>query len=131
MRYLSGDQILIIHSLLIEEAGGLHGVRDNHLLQSIIHKPQGVFGGKELYKGVFVKAAIYFESLASYHVFIDGNKRTAFTVAARFLEINGYKLEASGKTIETFVVTAVVEKWEIKDITAWLRKHTRKFEKRK
>ena len=30
------------------------------------------------------------------HPFIDGNKRTGFVVAIAFLQINGWRLEASG-----------------------------------
>ncbi len=42
---------------------------------------------------LFELAAAYGYSLAKNHPFIDGNKRTAFTVMATFLLINNYLLE--------------------------------------
>jgi len=92
MRYLTGDEILVIHSEIIEETGGTHGIRDVNLFLSLLERPKMGFGGKPLYSDVFQKAAAYLESLAKFHVFIDGNKRTAFAAASRFLFLNEYNL---------------------------------------
>ncbi|MDO8183881.1 MAG: type II toxin-antitoxin system death-on-curing family toxin [bacterium] len=127
MRYLTGEELLIIHSLIIEETGGSHGVRDVSLLASIIAKPKMQFGGKDLYPGVFTKAAVIFESIASYHVFIDGNKRTAIITAARFLNLNGYNLHLDNKTLEDFTLQAVVEKLSIEVIAIWFKKKAKKI----
>ena len=52
---------------------------------------------------IFNLAASYSYGLALNHPFIDGNKRTALTVAAIFLEINGYSLSAKEtETVVTF-----------------------------
>ncbi|MBI3305432.1 type II toxin-antitoxin system death-on-curing family toxin [Candidatus Parcubacteria bacterium] len=77
MNYLTGEEILAIHSEIIDQTGGLHGVRDAGLLASILERPKTAFGGKEMHRGLFKKAAVYMEGLARYHVFTDGNKRTA------------------------------------------------------
>ena len=126
MRYLTENDILIMHARLIEETGGSHGVREVPLLQSIIHRPQGVFGGKELFVGVFLKAAVYLEAIAQYHVFVDGNKRTAITTAARFLALNGYELSATNSEVKSYVLRVVEEKIEPHDIAAWLKWHSKK-----
>ena len=120
MKYLSEKDILVIHARIIDEVGGSHGVRDFGLLQSIVHKPQTRVFGKDLYPNVFIKAAVYLESIASYHIFIDGNKRTSITVASRFLYQNGYKLTVKEGEIEPFVLKVVVEKLSIKEIAHWL-----------
>lgn len=74
MRYLSGEDVLAIHHYILETTGGSHGVRDVGLFLSILEKQkQGVFG-KELYAGVFTKAAALFEAFVNFHVFVDGNK---------------------------------------------------------
>jgi death-on-curing protein len=125
MQYLTGEEILVIHAAIIDATGGSHGVRDTGLLRSIIERPKMQFGGKELYRGVFKKAAVYFEAIAHYHVFVDGNKRTAIAAAARFLSRNGYELAVENKTMEQFVLNAVVKKCDLDTIASWLRVHSR------
>lgn len=126
MHYLSGEEVLIIHARIIDETGGAHGVRDNHLLGSIVGRPKMQFGGNDLYPTVFDKAAVYFESCARHHVFIDGNKRTAIALAARFLYINGYELKIANPLLEKFVLGAVVKKYDLSIIASWLKKHSKK-----
>lgn len=48
MKRLSKEQILMLHSQLIEQTGGTAGVRDFNLLESAIETPFQVFGGEEL-----------------------------------------------------------------------------------
>lgn len=115
-----------MHSRVIEETGGSHGLRDSGLLLSIAERPKSAFGGKEFYKDMFAKAAVYLSSLVQYHVFVDGNKRTALIAAARFLHQNGYELRAGNKGIEGFVIRVAVEKPDIEEIAAWLKKHSKK-----
>lgn len=131
MRYLSGEEILVIHSELIDVTGGAHSVRDVGLLLSLVERPRTGFGGKELYRGIHVKAAVYFESLAHYHVFIDSNKRTAVTAAARFLFLNGYELTATNKEVEHFTLKVVVKKLSVEDIAMWLKRYSRKLRAKK
>ena len=52
MKRLSKEQILMLHSQLIEQTGGTAGVRDFNLLESAIETPFQVFGGEELYEMV-------------------------------------------------------------------------------
>lgn len=129
MRYLTGEEILFIHAQIIDETGGMHGVRDVNLFSSLAERPKMQFGGKELYPRVFNKAAAYFESCAYHHVFIDGNKRTAIAVAMRFLFLNGLELKISNEEMEWFTLTAVERKYELKTITDWLEKHSVKLKK--
>ena len=81
MRYLAGEDILEIHNEIIEKTGGAHGIRDVGLFLSVIERPKARYGGEELYPDAFHKAAAYFDSFAKHHVFLDGNKRTAFAAA--------------------------------------------------
>lgn len=124
MKYLTAEDILVIHALIIDETGGSHGVRDVGLLASLTERPKAKFGGKEQYKGVFNKAAVYLDSVARYHVFVDGNKRTAIAASARFLFLNGYELVATNKEVERFVLRAVMKQPEIKDIASWFKSHS-------
>ena len=115
-----------MHSRVVEETGGSHGVRDTGLLLSIAERPKSAFGGTEFYKDVFAKAAVYLASLVQYHVFVDGNKRTALITAARFLHLNGYELTVTNKALEDFVVRVAVEKTEINEIAQWLKRGAKK-----
>lgn len=127
MRYLTGEEILIIHSEIIDKTGGSHGIRDTGLLLSIIEKPRATFGGEELYKGIFIKAAAYLESLAKYHIFIDGNKRIGLAASARFLFLNGFELTATNEEAENFVLDVVVKKLDLEIIAVWFKKHSEKL----
>lgn len=121
MKYLTPQDILIIHARIISETGGVHGIRDVSLLSSLSERPKAKFYGKILYADVFAKAAIYLESLACYHVFIDGNKRTALVACARFLHLNGFDLEVSNKAAEKFMIRAATRKLAIERIGQWLK----------
>ena len=129
MKYLKEEEILVIHSEIIDETGGLHGVRDVGLLMSVVNKPKLEFSGQEAYRGIFAKAAVYLESIASYHIFIDGNKRTAIVVAARFLYLNGFELIANNKEVEDFVLKVIIKKLDLDVIAAWFKKYSRKIKR--
>ena len=127
MRYLTGEEILIIHSEIIDKTGGSHGIRDTGLLLSIIERPKTAFDGEELYKGIFIKAAVYLESLARYHIFIDGNKRIGLAASGRFLFLNGFELTATNEEAENFVLGVVVKKLDLETIAAWFKKYSKKI----
>ena len=127
MNYLSAEDILVIHARIIDETGGSHGIRDLHRLASIAERPKMQFGGRELYPTLFDKAAAYFESAAMDHPFIDGNKRTAVAIAARFLFLNGCELHTSSRVLEQFVLRAVVKKYSIHEVAKWLEAHSKKI----
>lgn len=126
-QYLAAEEILVIHSEIIDATGGSHGLRDSGLLSSVTERPKATFKGKELYRGIFTKAAVYMESFARFHVFIDGNKRTAITSAARFLSKNGYELYADNSEVGAFTLKAATGEAELGDIALWLEKHSQKI----
>lgn len=57
MKRLSKEQVLMLHSQLIQQTGGCDGVRDYTLLDSALETPFQSFGGSELYPTIQVKAA--------------------------------------------------------------------------
>jgi death-on-curing protein len=77
------------HRLLIEEFGGLHGIRDKGLLESAVLRPQNGY-----YGNLIEEATALMESLANNHAFIDGNKRViSFVMTDAMLRANGYFLD--------------------------------------
>lgn len=124
MKYLSAEQVLFMHSRLIDTTGGAHGVRDLGLLRSAVERPKATFEGKDLYKDVFYKAAALMESLTNNHPFIDGNKRTAITGSALFLRYNGFLLNTTQKKMETFTLHMATHKVSFKNAVEWFRKNS-------
>jgi death on curing protein len=124
MKYLLPEQVLFIHSRLIDETGGSHGIRDLGLLQSAVARPRATFGGKELYHDIFQKAAAMMESLIKNHPFIDGNKRTAITSAAVFLQRNGYFLETTQEEVEQITIKVATDEISIQDVVKWFKKYS-------
>ena len=93
---LSIEAVLFIHELIIEDAGGVQGIRDFTLLHSGLERCRASFGGEDLYPELFDKAGALLHSLVMNHAFLDGNKRTAYAVMVRFLNTNGYEMQVDG-----------------------------------
>jgi death-on-curing protein len=87
------ELVQAVHQTLLADHGGLPGIRDQALLDSALARPlqRAAYDDQS---SVFELAAAYSYGLARNHPFIDGNKRVALTVAAVFLELNGYSLNA-------------------------------------
>jgi death on curing protein len=86
--HLTVDIVKEIHKAVIDEFGGLHGVRDEALLSSAVAAPQATFGGRSPYADVIEVAAAYLFYLCRNHAFNDGNKRAAMASAIAFLRAN-------------------------------------------
>ena len=99
MQFLSLDEAIEIHSVLIRRFGGPEGIRDLGLLESALYRPQTGY-----YKSLNEMAAALFESLIKNHPFIDGNKRVAFFATDVFLRMNGYKLQVEAKAAHSFLM---------------------------
>ncbi len=121
--YLSVAEVLAIHHLQIEEYGGVHGVRDNGLLESAVFRPQSGY-----YNDIQEEAAALMESLANNHPFLDGNKRTAFASVHTFLLINGHDLKVEPLSAYRFISRALANnEFRFSLIVAWLMKHVVQF----
>ena len=126
MRYLSAEEILALHDLLIKQIGGSLGVREENLLRSIAERPKASFGGQEQFPSLFLKAAAYLEAIATYHVFVDGNKRTSAMVAEVFLRANGYEISTFKiEEGEAFIIAAAQRQKTLEEIAAWLEQNSK------
>jgi len=127
MRYLTAEEMLVLHALVIDGYGGSHGVRDVALLESIVHKPRAAFGGKDLYPTFCGKAAAFCEAIVNFHVFVDGNKRTALIATARFLVMNGYELTATNKEAEFIILNVATKETDVESLALWIKKHSKRI----
>ncbi|WP_026554395.1 type II toxin-antitoxin system death-on-curing family toxin [Arthrobacter sp. 35W] len=77
-------------ALQVVDRYGFH-IRDIGLLASALARPATTVMGVEAYPQLPMKAAALLESVARFHPLIDGNKRTAWTLMALMLWINGHR----------------------------------------
>ena len=118
--YITLDEALRIHDVLIHEFGGATGVRDMGLLESALLRPQTGY-----YSDLIEEAAALWESLAMNHPFVDGNKRVAYAVLELFLQSNGIDISPDNETIEAFVYHHLEAGTFRKDVLdPWLRQNT-------
>ncbi|WP_349688165.1 type II toxin-antitoxin system death-on-curing family toxin [Acidaminococcus sp. DS4831] len=92
MIVLSKNQIIKLHSQLIQETGGTDGIRDEGLLESVLAAPFQSFSGTDIYPSLQQKAARLGYGLVKKHAFIDGNKRIGAHVMLVFLALNKIEL---------------------------------------
>lgn len=116
--------MLFIHFRIIQETGGIHGIRDMGSLQSAIARPQASFNGNDAYTAIFLKTAVLFESLIKNHPFADGNKRTAIASADMFLRQNGFRTETSQEELVSFAMKIAAEKVNIEYIQNWFKQNS-------
>ena len=124
MNWLSIEDIYDIHQIIIKRAGTKASVRDFMLLHSASERPKASYNGLYLYPTIFLKAAALLYSLCMNHPFTDGNKRTAYSSAHRFLWLNGYHLSATMIEVVTFMVNVDNQKPEVREISSWLKSHS-------
>lgn len=131
MQYLTAEDVLRIHSAIIDETGGSHGVRDHGALSSLEHLPRQKAFGKELYPTVFLKAAIYVRNIIFSHPFIDGNKRTAMAATDVFLQLNGSHMTVATGGVEAFALSVIAKHLDLQAIAEWLKKNSKKVSRKK
>lgn len=99
MKMLNREQVIKIHSMLIDQTGGIDGIKDEGLLESALSAPFQTFDGEYIYKTTKAKAAKLGYFLIKNHPFVDGNKRIGILVMLAFLEINGIEIECTDKEL--------------------------------
>src|SRR3989344_6231585 len=127
LKYLSEEDILIIHSRVIDRVGGLHGIRDRNAIQSVVGQPRQNVFEKELYATLFLKAAVYARNIIAHHPFLDGNKRTGVTTASVFLEENGHTINAMEGEFYSLAIRIAEDKLEYEEIAEWFESHAMKI----
>lgn len=123
MKKLSKEQILMLHSQLIQQTGGSDGIRDENLLESALETPFQSFGGQELYPTVQSKAARLGYGLIKNHSFIDGNKRIGTHAMLVFLAINGIDLSYTQKELYKTILDVAAGKQKYENLLEWILKH--------
>ncbi|MBQ3443989.1 MAG: type II toxin-antitoxin system death-on-curing family toxin [Selenomonadaceae bacterium] len=93
MIYLTQNQVLKLHDKIINEFGGIHGIRNEAALQSALANPLQTFAGLDLYPSVIDKAVQLCFGIIKNHPFLDGNKRLGLHLMLILIHINGLKID--------------------------------------
>jgi len=121
---ISVTEIQQIHDILIDNFGGIKGIRDVSSLESAITRPFQSFESNELYSTVIEKGAAIIESLLINHPFIDGNKRTGYVILRLFLLKNNLDIIASQEEKYQFVINIAAGNTRFIEIVEWLKANT-------
>lgn len=118
VQFLTLDEVLEIHAVLIQKFGGPVGVRDLGLLESALYRPRSGY-----YDDLVDMAAAQFESLIKNHPFVDGNKRVAFFATDIFLRLNGYRFQLEAKAAHQFLMELFdTSHCDLEHLRPWIRK---------
>jgi death-on-curing protein len=123
MRYLTLNELLQLHRLIVEQSGGSAGIHSMGALESALAQPHMTFGGEDLYLTIVEKAAALGFSLIRDHPFVDGNKRAGHAAMEVFLILNGHEIDASVDEQEQVILQLASGELERKAFTEWLHVH--------
>ena len=115
-----------MHSDLIQEFGGSHGLRDAGLLESAVARPAQLLHYVPD-SGVGEVAAVLAWGLMKNHAFVDGNKRIGLAGLVTFLRWNGCRLACSELEETAMVLRAAASEISEEEWTAWVVRTVREL----
>jgi death-on-curing protein len=122
--WLTREECVALHEMMLSRYGGSEGLRDDNLLESALAKPRQLFTyGKPAMSDL---AASYVFGVVKNHPFIDGNKRTGFMLGAGFLERNGWEFHASEAEAAVRTLALAAGEMSQKEFAAWLKENSRR-----
>jgi len=125
MRFPTVEQVVSVHSVMLEQhGGGCPGLRDRNALDACVSRLTSGFGDTEVFPSLWTKAAALAHGIVASHPFLDGNKRTAYAMAAVVLFLNGYDLIASAGDAEETIVALALHEVSLEQLAEWLREHS-------
>lgn len=90
MKNLTKHEIIKIHEIIQKYSKTTPGIKNEGLLEAVVERPDQILYGTEVFPDIYSKAASLFEGIARWHMFIDGNKRTALMATQIYLQKNDY-----------------------------------------
>jgi death on curing protein len=122
--WLTTEECLALHDMMLSQYGGIAGVRDENLLESALAKPRQLFAyGKP---NMAEMAAAYAAGIVKNHPFLDGNKRTGFMLGAGFLERNGFEFHATEVDAALHTLALAAGKMSEAVYATWLKANSKR-----
>jgi death-on-curing protein len=122
-KFIGVEAAFAIHHDQIGTFGGLHGIRDQGLLESALGQAQQTYAYT---KDLFEAAAQYGVSLAKNHPFLDGNKRTAADCMLTFLVLNGFEPTLTPAQLFEWMLQVAVGELDRAGLAKLLRANSRR-----
>lgn len=109
---ITEDIIRSIHTQLENRFPNmLKGVEKEGLISALIQKQnQSLFGSDNLYPDIYLKAAVLMEGLIRWHIFTDGNKRTALMSTFIYLYGNKHYLAIPIDSVRFLIRVVTIDK---------------------
>ena len=85
-QYIDAIHAVAVHDWIIDNTGGLAGIKDLGQLESVLQHIQN----DDYYPTFDAKLMHLIFGINKFHAFNDGNKRSSLTLGAYFLTLNGY-----------------------------------------
>lgn len=123
MIWITAEDVIRLHSQVVQATGGLDGIRDRSVLESAVYAPLQTFEGQELFPGEIEKIARLGYGLASNHAFADGNKRIGALMTQLLLKWNGYRLELKTGELADMFISVANHSTNEEDLLEWIRLH--------
>lgn len=123
--WVTREECLTAHSMLISMFGGAVGLRDESALDTSLNRPLQHYSYNETTPSIVELATVYCSGIVKSHPFLDGNKRTGFLTAALFLETNGYQVTASEEEAAVQIIALADSRLSDAELTAWLEMNCR------
>jgi len=120
---LSRTVVDAIHTDQVREHGGLPGVRDEHLLESALARPQQKWHYADRTDMPTLAAACAF-GLVQNHPYRDGNKRIGFLAVVTFLGINGHDCSATDTDVVSEFLALADGSISEEGLANWIRQHS-------
>jgi len=124
MKRLSVETVIAMHSELIEQSGGLDGIRDINMLDASINSPFHTFDEQYLYPTIQAMAAHLAFSLIKNHPFLDGNKRIGILSMLVFLDINGLPVDCTDDELITLGLGLADSSITEQELIEWIISHS-------
>jgi death on curing protein len=122
-RYLTVEEVISIHTRLIDQSGGSDGIRDIGGLESAVNQPHASFGGEALYPSLVEQAAALAFSLVKNHPFIDGNKRIGHAAMEVFLVLNEREIDCHVDDQENVFLNLAAGTLGREELVSWISDH--------
>ena len=123
MKFLTKDEILVIHDAVLSLHGGEAGFLNEPMLDSASAAPINRHG----YEGAGVSecASTYAFHLTKAHAFVDGNKRLGLAAMIAFLRLNRARLVATDAERHDLILAIAAGKMTRDDTDAWFAARVR------
>ena len=123
MIILSKNLVQLLHTQLIEQTGGIDGIRDDGLLDSALCAPFQSFDGIDAFPSIQQKAARLGFGLVKNHPFVDGNKRIGAHVMLIFLALNHIELEYTQEELTEIILKVAAGVSGYDGLLQWIIHH--------